>query len=1004
MMKIFFLLSLFVLFSLNAFEKPFAGADRPPRKIKIGSAPFAVLTPGKTKVEILIAPDAYKTTRFAASELKTFLGKRLNTPIPVVNKPGKADLTIVLGINQWSKAAGLQESRLCRDGFFIKTSGKRVYILGRDDAAADPWDKLFTGHHLAADQCYERGTLFGVYDFLERFANLRFFFPCDEGIIIPKGAFTLPVTDIFDRPDFEVRWHSPYNGYWPDEPADPSKARGQVKRRGRVATPAKNLNWYRNRMQTKHIGNSHGISHLHLARRFGKSHPEYFALKADGTRDNKIGSHSGHLCFASPVREIVYQDVKAYLTGQRSRSRGIPNWNYSATGHGTFSLVQPDSWVPCRCKVCWAHFSKGAESSSTYIWDFVAEIARRLQKEKVPGAVLNLAYHGYKTLPKTDLPSNVHVQVAVEGPWGERFPEIQKKNDELVRNWVAKKKGKVWLWNYALKWGAMTIPGLPSCTPRAFGSYYKRMAPYIYGAFIESGTDHFIFNTLTYYVFGKITWNNQVDVDALINDYAVSMFGKGAKEMTAFLDRFEYLWLNHVIGRTVETPLGPVPATATAAELWGKIYSAKELENLRAFVKKAETRAAGDPEALKRIRFVARGYLDPLEKTFERNMFLQKSIATFTETIPAPPAAQKITVDGEISEKAWEKAAKLYMQPYKAEKRKTPHPVNKTLVRVLADKENLYLAFDCEEPAPGAVYAPTKVNSENRGFNENSVELFLSPDAENKICYHMIINSNGAFFRMKWKVGGSKFVPDVKWQGAFKVKSRLNAKSWTAEAVIPWSAIRGFNGKKIAANFTRNQIKSDTALYSWSPFMENNFHEVRNFGTLLFNAPAPSISQIKNGDFQDAKRTPRKIGAWSITKADAAAGKIELDPAHFVKGGQSVRFSGLKNKNERTGILQTLTLKPNTNYILSFYARTEKILPFDGKPGRGAAIILRFDGQNHILPRGWIVGTNPWTHYVYEFKTGALKDKGAPYIFLRLSWASGTVWYDDIKITEIKEK
>jgi hypothetical protein len=325
-------------------------------------------------------------------------------------------------------------------------------------------------------------------------------------------------------------------------------------------------------------------------------------------------------------------------------------------------------------------------------------------------------------------------------------------------------------------------------------------------------------------------------------------------------------------------------------------------------------------------------------------------------------------------------------------------------VRLLADKENLYLAFECEEPTPGAVHAPTKVNSANRGFNENSVELFLSPDAENKVCYHMIINSNGAFFRMKWKVGGNKFVPDVKWQGAFKIKTRTAPKAWTAEAVIPLSSLAGFNGRKLAANFTRNQIKSDTALYSWSPFMENNFHEVRNFGTLLFNAPGSAPALIKDGTFQDVRKTPRRIGAWSITKADAAAGKIELDPAHFVRGGQSLKFSGLKNKNERTGLLQTFQLKPHTGYILSFYARTDRILPFDGKPGRGAAAVLRFDGKNHILPRGWIVGTTPWTQYVYEFKTGALKKGETPYLFLRLSWASGSVWYDDIKITEIKEK
>ena len=267
----------------------------------------------------------------------------------------------------------------------------------------------------------------------------------------------------------------------------------------------------------------------------------------------------------------------------------------------------------------------------------------------------------------------------------------------------------------------------------------------------------------------------------------------------------------------------------------------------------------------------------------------------------------------------------------------------------------------------------------------------------------MIVNSRGAYFRMKWKVGGNKFVRDAEWKGPFKIKTAPGEKGWNAEIAIPKKALPGFDGKKLAANFTRNQIKEKSALYSWSPFMENNFHEVRNFGTLTFSAVPEQHNAVKDGNFSGLTRSPRRIGAWSITKNDAAMGKISLDTASFISGGQSLKLEGLKNKNERTGIVQTLKLKPHTSYVLSFYARTSKILPFDPKPGRGAAVVLRFDAKNHILPKAWLVGTSPWTQYVYEFKTGDLK-KGAPYIFLRLAWSSGTVWYDNIRIEEIKEK
>ena len=996
--KICIALLLALLGTLPGFEPPFAGNARPPRVIRTGPGSFARFAPGEKKIAVVIEKDAPRTTRFAASELKTFLGKRLNVSIPVVNAPLPEGISIFLGVSRWSRAAGIDDSRLCRDGFIIRTVGKGLYILGRDDPAADPWDKLSTGHHLAADQCYERGTLFGVYDFLERFAGVRFFFPAEEGIVIPQGPFTVPETAIFDRPDFEVRWYSPYNGYWPDEPADPSKCRGQVKKRGRAATPAKNLSWYRNRMQTKHFGNSHGVTHLNLVRRFHKTHPEYFALKPDGTRDIRVGDgHSGHLCFNSGVGEVIFQDVKAYLTGKPASSRGIPRWNFAGCGEGMISLAQPDSWVPCMCPACRVHFSGSAAESSAYIWRFVCGIARRVRQEKIPGAVLNLAYQGYRSIPDVEIPDNLLVQVAIEGPWGERFPEIQKKNDRLVRDWSAKKKGDIWLWNYALKWGVISIPDIPACAPRAFAAYYTRMAPYIRGAFTESGTDHFIFNYLTYYIFGKVAWNNKADTEALFRDHAVSMFGPAAEEMTRFLDRFEYLWLRRIIGKTVETPLGPVPVTASAAELWGSIYSAEELASLRALLARAEKKAAKEPQTLKRIRFVGRGFLAPVEKAFRRNAFLRKSIAGFSEPVTPRRENEKIVIDGIPDEPVWKRCPPLYMQPFK--RKKSVDLCDTTKVRVTCDRDFLYLAFECAEPEPEKVHTPTADNRENRGINENSVELFLDPDPAGRSCYHMIVTSRGAVFRMKWKVGGNKFVPEKKWEGAFRIKTRFRGKVWYAEAAIPWKALPEFDGKTLKANFTRNQIKEKTALYSWSPFMENNFHEIRNFGTLDFSG-REARNILRDGAFAEVGKSPRKVGAWGIPKADAAVGKIELDPRSFIRGGQSLKLAGLKNRNERTGIVQTFALKPRTTYVLSFYAKTEKVLPFDPKPGRGAAVVLRCDGKNMIFPRAWLVGTLPWTRYVFEFTTGELKDKGS-YVFLRLAWASGSVWFDDVRIEEI---
>ena len=524
------------------------------------------------------------------------------------------------------------------------------------------------------------------------------------------------------------------------------------------------------------------------------------------------------------------------------------------------------------------------------------------------------------------------------------------------------------------------------------------MAPYIYGAFVESGTDYFIFHYLTYYVYGKIAWNNQLDPDQLLKEHARAMFGPAAGEMEKFLDRFEYLWLRRVLGKSIDTPIGTVAVTATAAELWNEIYSEAELASLRRMLKKSEQLAAGNKEVLQRIRYVGNAFLEPVEKELRKNQALKNSIASFSANVAPCPPEEPIRIDGELDDAVWKRSEKLFMQPFK----KRPElPADETIVRLAQDRDFLYVAFDCKEPQMDRIKAPTRENPNNFSFHENSVEIFLNPDCRKQECLQLMVNSNGVLFRLKWIVGGNKFVPGSKWEGDFRIATRRKKDSWTAEIAIPKKSLPGFDGKKMLANFTRNQVKELTAFYSWSPFMNNNFQEISNFGTLLFQ-PSEKKNLISAGNFADAKRTPRRVGSWSITKADAAIGKIELDRTSFISGGASLKLSGLQNGRQRTGIVQSLRLKPRTRYVLSFYAKSENVMPFDKKTyGSGASVMLWYDKKNHTFPLGWITGTTPWTFYVHEFQTGDDTEKSSPYIVLRLAWAGGSVWFDNITIHEM---
>lgn len=88
----------------------------PPRQISVGTS--SAVTIDKDS-RIVVAPDASSATRYAANELQRMLGVVLGAELPIVNAPGQG-AELIVGINPWSRAAGIDDAKLCRDAFIIK--------------------------------------------------------------------------------------------------------------------------------------------------------------------------------------------------------------------------------------------------------------------------------------------------------------------------------------------------------------------------------------------------------------------------------------------------------------------------------------------------------------------------------------------------------------------------------------------------------------------------------------------------------------------------------------------------------------------------------------------------------------------------------------------------------------------------------------------------------------------------------------------------------------------
>ena len=942
-------------------------AERPPRQIQTGKKNAAVATAADT--EIVVAPDAPQTTLFAAKELQSFLSRIFGREVPTVKQISNGKVSFILGVNQWAKEAGLDTAKLVRDAFIIKTDGSRIYIAGLDDPNANPERALARGG--VWSQLYERGTLFGVYDFLERVAGVRMYFPGELGTIIPKtDRLAIPEMNIYDRPDFTVRKVSTY---W-----DGTYFEGE--KRDAVIHPAKSLNSYRLRLETEYLPCCHGLNHFRYIQRFGKTHPEYFALQSNGKRSNDLSvRHPGQLCYTSGIVEEIYQDVRSYLKGEKADVRKIPaagkNGGYAwgvNTSRGIYVDIMPqDAFSGCRCEKCQAAYRKDEPHyAAELIWGNTVSIANRLKKEGSPGIITMMAYTPYRRVPAMDIPSKGN-------------PAQKKLDDEEIRAWTKKLGRKVWIWNYTNKHDALQMPGIPQMSPRAYGEYYQNLAPWIFGAFAESESDRFLYNYLNYYIFSKVAWDNKADFEALLEEHYRLMFGNAASAMKKFYGMLEDKWVGQVAGRTVDTPLGPAGTPPSDHDLWNKVYSANVLAGLDRDLKDAAAKVPADSLEAKRIALIRREFYEPLVNAAKAYHAMSSAVQGLKFHITGAPGKE------------------LYLLPFRGRKDGALRATVETGVQVWRTENDLCVRFRCGEPRMGEIVAQKRKADDPEIWKDNSVEIFLNPSGDRKTYYQLMVNSEGSLSDQKCVRLGAGSSGDYSWNSGASVKVEKQAAAWIAEITIPLKNLPGLKAE-FPANFARSRIlKQDGGyepLYQWSPFTRN-FHDLENYGTL---SAGPDANLLINGDFSiPAKHTNRHFGIWKGYEwqggwIGAAANPPVLDNAVCISLPAGLRLQG-----KDVQVQQALpNLKPDTRYRLSFYVKLADVKPL--KAGGGVCANIWDDANRWFPARNWLTGTMDWTFQSYEFTSGKnTNGKITSYIRLRIMGAEGTVWFDDVRLEEI---
>jgi len=585
------------------------------------SADTVTFRPEQT--EVVVDAKAGSVTRFAAQEATNFLSRVLGAPVPLVTAPTEGFASLILGTNAWSVAAGLAPEKLQRDAFQVKTEGSRVYIAGCDDPKTDVRRALKTGYWA---QMFERATLFGVYDFLERFAGCRFYFPGELGEIVPsKSEIAVPCGMRSQVPSF---WRWSYSTYWDGAWMGEGPVKTAEDGRATTVCPGKTLNLWRLRGTSFYVPYAHGLNQFHYRRRFAKTHPEYFWMSGGKREPDLPPVHPGQLCHTSGINEEIYRDIVSYLKGEDASVRGIPareaaadgeyGWNHRNPYGKYISVMAQDGMKACECPNCQAAHRKdlGGDYANDLIWKNTADLARRLEREGYDVVLTQMSYSPYGRIPDFDLPKNIDVEVAQSGPWSVIDPKRWSKQMEEGRKWADKLGHKIALWNYPCKVYCLSLlmPDIPQMSPKSWGAYYKAVAPWSSGAFAESESDRFFFNHLNYYIYSRIAADSSVDVDAVLDEYYRLMFGAAAAEIKSFYESLEDKWVKEIAGKIKDTPLGPAAVPPSEYEIWTRIYGPDVLKGYRALFERAT--AAVKPGSLeaRRIALVRDELLGSLER------------------------------------------------------------------------------------------------------------------------------------------------------------------------------------------------------------------------------------------------------------------------------------------------------------------------------------------------------------------------------------------------------
>ena len=446
---------------------------------------------GKSEGVIVIPAKPDPVEEFAAQELQTYLRKITGVTLPVEKGKSTARTGYKLG-----RASGISFGKDAQpDSWRSQLKDGFLEIAGVDGPGKE------------TDTRNPAGTLFGVYSYLQNNLGVRWLWPGEDGEYVPHKM------ELFLSEMNPSVFSHQLKAVCPNRAGNPELFR-----------------WYRRAMHYRenqrelHAGKLQGHAFLFWPAKYGKTHPEWFAL-IKGVRNT---AKRTTMCVSNPA--LQDEIVRRWYEFQSKSGRPL-----------AVNIKENDHQMRCECETCrsWdgpdnrgptGRYFRYKNVSERYC-RFAMEVWKRASKLRPDAQVSFFAYHGNVYAPrKVKLNEHCLVALVPDLPFP-RIPEHTKFLRQEYDLWKASGAQLILRPNYFH--GGYVMPELWYDEYADEFQYLCKIG--ITGLRNDGGSGNFAANGLNRYVMVRLAQDPSLNAEALKEEY-VACFGPAAPAVRDYLD------------------------------------------------------------------------------------------------------------------------------------------------------------------------------------------------------------------------------------------------------------------------------------------------------------------------------------------------------------------------------------------------------------------------------------------------------------------------------------